>query len=146
VSDVRWPARLQRLEDGPLTRLAPAGWEIWLDGGHNPAAGEILAETLAGWDRKPTVLICAMQENKDAAGFIRPLARAADRLIAIGLPGATQGHAPEDLAGTAIAAGLNADAMDTLDAALGSLSGVPGRALICGSLYLAGEVLHRNAV
>ena len=146
VSDVRWPARLQRLEDGPLTRLAPAGCEIWLDGGHNPAAGEILAETLAGWDRKPTVLICAMQENKDAAGFIRPLARAADRLIAIGLPGATQGHAPEDLAGTAIAAGLNADAMDTLDAALGSLSGVPGRALICGSLYLAGEVLHRNAV
>ena len=145
VSDVRWPARLQRLEDGPLTRLAPAGWEIWLDGGHNPAAGEMLAETLAGWDRKPTVLICAMQENKDAAGFIRPLARAADRLIAIELPGETQGHTPAGMADIAIAAGLSADAMDTLDAALGSLSGVPGRALICGSLYLAGEVLHRNA-
>ena len=86
-----------------------------------------------------------MQENKDAAGFIRPLARAADRLIAISLPGTTQGHAPAGMADTAIAAGLNADAMDTLDAALRSLSGVPGRVLICGSLYLAGEVLHRNA-
>ena len=146
VSDVQWPARLQRLEDGPLTRLAPAGWEIWLDGGHNPAAGEMLAETLAGWDLKPTILICAMQENKDAAGFIRPLARAATRLIAIELPGATHGHAPADMADTAIAAGLNAEAMETLDAALGSLSGLPGRVLICGSLYLAGEVLHRNAV
>ena len=146
VSDVRWPARLQRLEAGPLTRLAPVGWEIWLDGGHNPAAGEMLAETLKGWERKPTVVVCAMQENKDAAGFIAPLARVADRLIAIRLPGSTPGHPPAGLVEIARTAGLNADAADTLESAFGSLSGVPGRVLICGSLYLAGEVLHRNTV
>ncbi|CAN0045820.1 unnamed protein product [Discosporangium mesarthrocarpum] len=145
VSDVRWPGRLQKLDDGPLTRHAPSGWDVWLDGGHNPAAGEMLAGTLGSWDRKPTVLICAMQENKDAAGFLAPLAKAADRLIAIDLPGATPGHAPAGIAGAAQAAGLNAEVTDTLEAALGSLSGPPGRLLICGSLYLAGDVLDRNA-
>lgn len=145
LSDVHWPGRLQRLDAGPLTRLAPPGWEVWLDGGHNPAAGEMLAGTLAGWDRKPTVLICAMQENKDAAGFIAPLAQAADRLIAIDLPGTTPGHPPAGIAEVARAAGINAEVMDTLEAALKRLSGLPGRVLICGSLYLAGEVLDRNA-
>lgn len=145
VSDVRWPGRLQQLDDGPLTRQAPPGWEVWLDGGHNPAAGEMLAETLGGWDRKPTVLICAMQENKDAAGFIGPLAKTADRLIAIDLPGATPGHPPDAIAEAARAAGLDAGTAGSLDAALARLSGLPGRALICGSLYLAGDVLDRNA-
>ena len=110
-----------------------------------PAAGEMLAETLAGWERKPTVVVCAMQENKDAVGFVAPLARAADSLVAIDLPGTTPGHPTAELVAIAHAAGLNANAMDTLDGALKSLSGLPGRVLICGSLYLAGEVLHRNA-
>lgn len=145
VADVRWPGRLQKLEDGPLTRQAPSGWEVWLDGGHNPAAGEMLADTLDGWERKPTVLICAMQENKDAAGFIGPLAKTADRLIAIDLPGTTPGHPPDGIAETARAAGINAETAGSLDAALARLSGLPGRVLICGSLYLAGDVLDRNA-
>lgn len=145
MSDVRWPGRLQRLDPGPLTRLAPAGWDVWLDGGHNPAAGAALAETLAGWDETPTVLICAMQENKDAAGFIAPLAGVADRLVAIGLPGTTPGHPPADFAATARSAGIDAGVADTLDDALKGLSGTPGRVLVCGSLYLAGDVLDRNA-
>ncbi|MFT5486162.1 MAG: dihydrofolate synthase/folylpolyglutamate synthase [Paracoccaceae bacterium] len=145
MSTTRWPGRLQRLENGPLTGLAPSGWEVWLDGGHNPAAGDALAETLAGWDRRPTVLVCAMQENKDATGFITPLAKVADRLIAIDLPGTTPGHPPDGIAETARAAGINAEIVDTLDAALKRLSGAPGRVLICGSLYLAGDVLDRNA-
>lgn len=145
LSDADWPGRLHRLEAGPLTRRAPPGWDIWLDGGHNPAAGEILAESIGGWGAKPTVLICAMQENKDAAGFLAPLAQAADRLIAIDLPSTTPGHAPGGIAGAAQAVGLPADVTDTLEAALESLSGPPGRVLICGSLYLAGDVLDRNA-
>lgn len=145
LSAAHWPGRLQRLDAGPVTGLAPSGWEVWLDGGHNPAAGQMLAETLGGWDRKPTVLICAMQQNKDAAGFITPLARTADRLMAIDLPGTTPGHAPAGIAEAARAAGINADVVPTLEAALGGLSGMPGRVLICGSLYLAGDVLERNA-
>ena len=37
-----WPARLQRL-DGRLAAMLPPGWELWLDGGHNPGAGAALA-------------------------------------------------------------------------------------------------------
>ncbi|HEY7550057.1 MAG TPA: folylpolyglutamate synthase/dihydrofolate synthase family protein, partial [Hyphomicrobiaceae bacterium] len=39
LRQVRWPARMQRLDDGPLARLLKPGSELWLDGGHNPAGG-----------------------------------------------------------------------------------------------------------
>jgi len=144
MSTARWPGRLQRLGTGPLADLTPPGWELWLDGGHNPAAGKMLAATFAGWTKKPCVLVCSMQENKDAAGFLGPLAQTADRLIAIDLPGETLENWSTGLADTARAAGIDAETVDTLESALGRLSGVPGRVLVCGSLYLAGYVLARN--
>ncbi|MAI49822.1 MAG: bifunctional folylpolyglutamate synthase/dihydrofolate synthase [Rhodospirillaceae bacterium] len=144
ISMAHWPGRLQRLENSPLAKLTPPGWEIWLDGGHNPAAGEVLATTFAGWTKKPCVLVCAMQENKDAAGFLAPLAQTADRLIAIDLPGDTPDIGSAVLADTACAFGIDAEIVSTLDNALGRLSGAPGRVLICGSLYLAGHVLARH--
>ncbi len=91
------------------------------------------------------VLIFAMQENKDAAGFLGPLATAADRLIAIDLPGETGGHAPDALAAIAGEMGMETDVAPSLDVALARAASSPrGRILICGSLYLVGEVLFRN--
>ena len=42
-----WPARLQQLQPGPVTALVAPGARVWLDGGHNPAAGRVLAHSLA---------------------------------------------------------------------------------------------------
>lgn len=145
VSTASWPGRLQHLESGALADLLPEGWQLWLDGGHNPAAGAALAATIAGWPDGPVTLVVAMQENKDAAGFLEPLAPAADRLIAIDLPGDTPGHAADDLAAIAINMGLGADTAPSLeDALIAATDGPAERILVCGSLYLAGEVLDAN--
>lgn len=145
VSDVCWPGRLQRLRSGKLSACLPDGWELWLDGGHNPAAGAALALSVGGWTDGPVVLVCGMQENKDVAGFLSPMADAVTRLVAIDLPGTTPGHAAAAIADSAVTAGIESTVAPSLGAALRSVSGTPGRVLVCGSLYLAGSVLAAEA-
>ena len=85
VSAASWPGRMQHLTTGALVEKLPDGWQLWLDGGHNPSAGAALADAISTWPDGLVVLVFAMQENKDAAGFLGPLATAAD-LIAIDYP------------------------------------------------------------
>ena len=74
LRQIEWPARLQRLTRGPLVEMLPPGWELWLDGGHNPGAGAVLADVVAGWRDRPLYLVVGMLNTKDAAGFLGPLA------------------------------------------------------------------------
>ncbi len=145
---VEWPARLQRLPDGPLVRRAPAGSEVWLDGGHNPGAGAVIAEAMSGFARrapKPLVLICGMLATKDATGFFRPFAGIADRVVTVQIPGEAAAVPADALAGVARAAGLTATPASGVEAALDALSAEPApRILICGSLYLAGKIMALN--
>ncbi len=140
VTEARWPARLQRLGPHPWV---PAGLEVWLDGGHNPAAATALAAALAARPARPTWLVAGMMARKDAAGFLAPLAARAQGLIAVPVPGSPGGLAPEALAATAAGAGLAADTAPDAASALAVIAGhTPNaRVLICGSLYLAGDVL-----
>jgi len=68
------PARLQKITRGPLLQLLPRGCELWLDGGHNPAAGEVLAAWAKTHQPKPVYVIAGMLKSKDSAGFFKPLA------------------------------------------------------------------------
>ncbi len=145
-----WPGRMQLLGHGPLAEMAGEDAELWLDGGHNAAAGACLAATLAEMaDRaaKPVVLVCAMLARKQAQAFFAPFAGLVQQVITLPVPGSENGYTPEELAQLAGEAGLAAIPSASLDAAL-RLSGqrVPGarRVLITGSLYLAGHVLQRN--
>ncbi|TDI58112.1 MAG: bifunctional folylpolyglutamate synthase/dihydrofolate synthase [Alphaproteobacteria bacterium] len=156
LRQANWPARLQRLRDGPLVALAPKGSEIWLDGGHNPAAGAVLAETLADLEErvpKPLVMIAGMQTTKDPQGFFAPFAGLARHVMAVPVPGTNAGFDPQLLADQAMAADLPARAFADVGSALSSIgkdadtAGKDGngpRILICGSLYLAGAVLKEN--
>jgi len=145
VTDARWPGRLQRLRGGKLSACLPDSWELWLDGGHNPAAGAALAQTTGGWTDGPVVVVCGIQENKNVAGFLSPMAGTVTHLVAIDLPGETPGHPAAEIAGSAKAAGIESTVAPSLEDALRSISGKPGRVLICGSLYLAGSVLAAEA-
>ena len=143
----RWPARLQRLTRGPLPDLLPEGWELWLDGGHNAAAGKALAETLGAWDDKPLHLVFAMMNSKSVADFIAPLGARAASLRTVDIPGQVNTLSAGAAAAEARNAGLSAEPAEGLGAALAALAaeaGGPGRVLICGSLYLAGTVLRDN--
>jgi len=70
MTEASWPARMQRLQKGPLVETAGAA-ELWLDGGHNAAAGQALAAVLAGLPKRPTHLICGMLNTKDVSGYLR---------------------------------------------------------------------------
>lgn len=138
-----WPARMQRLRKGPLAEMAPEA-ELWLDGGHNPAAGKALAAHLGGLPERPTHLICGMLNTKDARGFLAPLAAVADSLTAVNIPGEANTLSAEDTAHMAEDAGHRAlKAEDVTEALRAIIAETPGaRVLICGSLYLAGSVLR----
>ncbi|AWZ22573.1 Dihydrofolate synthase [Roseovarius sp. AK1035] len=145
VTRAFWPARMQRLQTGPLTDAAPHA-EVWLDGGHNPAAGQALARHLASLPARPTYLICGMLNTKDIAGYLTPLAAHATALTALSIPGEANTLPAEVTAEAARAAGLPANTADTALAAVTDIVKIcpEARILICGSLYLAGGILREN--
>lgn len=145
VTQAVWPARMQRLRQGPLVAAAPRA-ELWLDGGHNPAGGEALAATLARMPKRPTHLICGMLNTKDIGGYLRPLARRADSLTAVSIPGEKNTLPAEETQAAARAAGLSATTAGSVQEAVDRIAGADpeARILICGSLYLAGQVLREN--
>lgn len=144
IERARWPARLQRLSKGPLVEALPDGWELWLDGGHNPAAGRTLAEWAGGLDDgRPLYLVTAMLETKDPSAFLEALAPRAASVHALA-PAGEHAYIPADkLAAIGHALGLDAAAATSVSSALQDIARCqgPARVLICGSLYLAGEVL-----
>ncbi|NRP13758.1 Folylpolyglutamate synthase [Aliiroseovarius sp. xm-m-379] len=145
MRDVTWPARMQRLKTGPLVDAAGKA-ELWLDGGHNPAAGETLAKVLADLPERATHLICGMLNTKDIAGYLRPLAAVSDSLTAISIPNEINTLPAETTAAEAGAVGMQAKTADSAETALRALVAKDPncRILICGSLYLAGDILKTN--
>ncbi len=145
VTQAYWPARMQRLSSGPLAEAAPQA-ELWLDGGHNPAAGRALAAHLASLPPRPTHLVCGMLNTKDISGYLSPLAGVAQSLTAISIPGEANTLPAEDTAIAAANAGLPAGTAPSARAAIDDIAAKDptARILICGSLYLAGAILREN--
>ena len=143
----KWPGRLQRLMRGPLVALLPATCELWLDGGHNPAAGEALAASLDRADPRPLHLVVGMLSTKDLSGFLRPLSTLARSLHTVPVPDESASRDPIEAAAQAMRLGIPATPARDLARALRAIAQIetgPARVLVCGSLYLAGHVLREN--
>ncbi len=150
LQKAEWPARMQRLTAGALAARAPAGSEVWLDGGHNPEGGRIVAAALGDLEERvprPVVLIVGMLATKDHDGFLRNFAGLARRLIAVPIA-SDKSLPPDTVAETARSIGISADAAPDIGAAFDAVAALglspPPRILVTGSLYLAGEVLAAN--
>lgn len=143
--NAEWPARMQRLKTGPLIEAAVSA-ELWLDGGHNPAAGKALSALLQSLPPKPTHLVCGMLNTKDVRGYMAPLAKVATTLHAVPIPGEQATLSAADTASAARDVGLKAFEAETVLSAINHITsqGPNARILICGSLYLAGGVLRQN--
>lgn len=148
LKTVSWPARMQQLTSGPLPDIVGPDVELWLDGGHNPAAGDMLADTLASFEErspKPVYLVIGMMGQKDALGFLAPFRGLVRGIYTVPIPGAHEApHNQEKLAEVAQSAGMQAVDRESIVDALETISALPEgpkRVLICGSLYLAGYVL-----
>ena len=145
VSAAEWPARMQRLRNGPLVEAAGDA-EVWLDGGHNPAAGLAIAATLDRLPMRETWLICGMLNTKDIAGFMRPLAGHAEGLIAVSIPDEINTLPAKTTAEAALKVGIASETAGSVAEALAKITAraPQARVLICGSLYLAGVILREN--
>ncbi|HEY3677338.1 MAG TPA: folylpolyglutamate synthase/dihydrofolate synthase family protein [Bradyrhizobium sp.] len=151
IVNAEWPARMQRLTSGALVDLAPAGSEVWLDGGHNAEGGRVAAAALGDLEERvsrPLVVIAGMMANKDVDAFLANFAGLTRHIIAVPIPARDNAMPPGRLADAARAIGMRVETSPGIEAALRSLARlayeVPPRILITGSLYLAGPVLSAN--
>lgn len=158
LESVSWPARLQVLTQGALAEMTrDAGAELWLDGGHNPHAARAVASTMAELESekpKPLILVTGILSNKDIGGFLDAFEGLASAVIGVDIPGHNS-LAPETLIELAETRGMIGQVANNLiDAVQRAINTgealsrqnvteplIPPRILICGSLYLAGEVL-----
>ena len=151
IAKADWPARMQRLAQGPLPALLPAGSELWLDGGHNTDGGRAIANTLADLEERvsrPLVLVVGMLATKNCQAFLKNFAGLARRVVALAIPRQEKSLSPSAVAGAAHTVGIPAQEAGDIASALAAIAGLrlepPPRVLITGSLYLAGEVLAQN--
>jgi dihydrofolate synthase/folylpolyglutamate synthase len=147
LTHAEWPARMERLAVGGLHAYVADGTEIWLDGGHNAAGGQVTAHALAELDERvprPVHLIFGMMDTKDAHAFIAPFKGLVERVYTVPIPEEPNAFSAEALAEIARTEGFEvvptSGLPDALTRSQAALQG-PGRVLICGSLYLAGHAL-----
>jgi len=141
-----WPARMQRLKKGPLTSLATDA-EIWLDGGHNKAAGYALSEALSRLQSRKLFLIVGMLNTKDVAGYMQPLLSQSKRLYGVSIPGEAATMTAKETVDVAIDVGFEASVSENVESAIKEIikQDQNARILICGSLYLTGNILQKNS-
>jgi len=146
---VRWPARLQDLNGTSLHKMLPEGSDLWLDGGHNPAAAKTVKNFIRSFDtlERSVTLVIGMMGTKDITGYLKPLSGLVNRIIAVDIPGEEGAASAAFLAGKATDIGINAVIAKDVTMAIRMITDTarPGRTplvLICGSLYLAGQVLR----
>ncbi|BBL52775.1 bifunctional folylpolyglutamate synthase/dihydrofolate synthase [Bartonella quintana] len=149
LQNIYWPARMQHLTHGNLVDQMSPGIDLWLDGGHNPAAGKVVAAELIQWKKKstrPIIMIASMLNTKDTVGYFRPLANLVDKVYTIPLIDNNASLCPTILAESARKVGLLANPQAHLQEALQRINTEYREAivLIGGSLYLAGDILRDN--
>jgi dihydrofolate synthase/folylpolyglutamate synthase len=147
LRNVVWPARMMPLH-GKLRDLLGTGAELWLDGGHNVHGATAIAQAIADMNRSrpaPLVLIMGMMSNRSPAEFLAAFEGQIDRVFTLTVPGEPNAHTAQEIAAQAKSIGLTAMAKSNVTSALRAAAKIPNaRVLICGSLYLAGDVLAKN--
>ena len=143
ITNAKWPARMQNITNSRFGKLLNNGSELWLDGGHNPAAGQVVADSFK--DRK-LILICGMMENKDASGYIQAFKKRISKFYGLQIDGEAS-HSAANIIKIARSLKVNSAATNSVEEALVKIGNKHEvTVIICGSLYLAGQVLADNAL
>lgn len=149
-----WPGRFEPLIKGKLVEKLPVekreNFDIWIDGGHNPAAGAALIrelEKLQQKDNLPILMICGMLTTKDPSGFFDHFSGKVEHVYTVPIIDSEAGFPQTELAKICQSSKLNAIPQNSVEDALLTISKThtgAARVIICGSLYLVGEVLKIN--
>ena len=147
LRSVKWPARLQRLTRGPLIDKLPDGWELWLDGGHNGAAGKMVSKHARSWRDKPLHMIFGMLNSKNPGDFLGHLEGRLGLFRGIAIPGEENTYSAQEVTAEALSLRMDGALAVSVEAALDDIIRQKefARVLIAGSLYLAGTILKENS-
>jgi dihydrofolate synthase/folylpolyglutamate synthase len=146
-----WPARMQKIQSGTLTSLLPKSCEIWLDGAHNTSGAQMIAATLDTLTPMPTFLINGRTRDRDMEGFLMCFLGKVEHVFVVPVEWEPNSENPERIKLAAEKIGIASTMCNSLAEAIQKCAqisngmGRPIRVLICGSLYLAGDVLQANA-
>jgi len=153
VSHAEWPARMQDLTGTRLAGLLPKGAELWLDGGHNVGAAEVISRAIEAWRKRapesPVILVMGMLKTKDPAAFLSVFPALVTKLYGVTIKDEEASRPAGDVVAAAKSLAIPAEVSGGIEAALESIAketteGEAPLVLICGSLYLAGQVLALN--
>lgn len=147
LRSVDWPARISRVK-GKLTEMLQPGQELWLDGAHNAHGSNALAVALAEMQRiqpRPLVMILGMMNTRAPDDFLVPFKGKITKLFGLSIPGEPNAHSAQVIVAAARNSGIEAETRRGVVTAIEAAAEVRGaRIVICGSLYLAGDVLDKN--
>lgn len=133
IEQSRHPARLELLSKKPL---------VLLDGAHNPAGAQALADSLRQLNLRKLTLIMGLLSDKDEGRILQTLLPFATGLIAL-TPENPRALPAQQLCERARALGYAAECFDdartAITAALCDLD-VEDGLVVCGSLYLASQL------
>jgi dihydrofolate synthase/folylpolyglutamate synthase len=147
ITTAIWPARLQLITSGKLATMLPPNWELWLDGAHNESGAQILSLWAEEKQDKSLYLICGMTKGRDSKNFFKYFTGKVNFVCGVLVESEPTSHSATHIANDATSIGLKSYAADSLNDAIKKLieiSSTASRILICGSLYLAGDVFIIN--
>ncbi|MAI06199.1 MAG: hypothetical protein CBC47_03550 [Alphaproteobacteria bacterium TMED87] len=145
---VEWPGRCQKISGGPICDLLNDNWELWVDGGHNLDAAKALSRWMNDYPYV-YIFIFGIGISKDASGFLSSLSKHSNIIRTVGLKDGSHSFKPKELAELAFEKGFEDSAAkesvyEAAESLLPLMENNKGRIVICGSLYLAGEVLENH--
>ena len=143
-----WPARMQLLKEGKLSKIIGKKFELWLDGGHNLDAARIIKTKIQSWKQEEVIIIMGMMNGKSPVSFLRRIM--ADISMLFLLPIANQNYIQPYEIKNKIRSRLKSkieihcsldinEALRTIKKRYSS-----GKIVVCGSLYLAGQILRED--
>ena len=148
IKRTKWPARMQNLDNGQLSKYVGKKFDIWLDGGHNLHACEAMLKVLNQWKGDKIYLILGMIDGKDPINFISTLAPRVTSVTILPI----KDHLHINLQQIKRILinkpnfNLKLHSSNNIYEALSQIKKISsgGKIFICGSLYLAGEILKAD--
>ena len=144
--DLVLPGRVQQIKSGKYLDMLAADNELFLDGSHNTDAAFQLNKTLQNLtNKKDLIIVLGMINTKDPKSYIEQFDDIKE-IKTITIPN-EESAIPADTLSTKLKdIGISVSPADSLETAIQSIGKEhpTARVLICGSLYLAGQVLKTN--
>ena len=154
ISTASWPGRMEKIKQGVLAKLLPDNFELWLDGAHNEAGAQMLVASLQLMKPKAVIyVIHGRTIHRDMKIFLKHFVDVVELISCIEIMGEPDSEDPHRIKGACDELGILAIVSDSIKDAVQDIvryhqcnynENIRGRIVICGSLFLAGDVMLAN--